>query len=283
MDKKYILVARDNYNNTSIIEVKSEYTNEYEKMTSLLEIDKMTTKYFNSLSDFKKRVKNGKYENCDIYIVHKKRNKEEEKLNFRDLIFQNTGADINHFLNNTDSKGKISLNDSYLSKYVGELIYRLKKEPSYKQYMDKIFPHLTRYFNLAITNQLNLDTIEYLNFLKRLSNYLEIRKIIMATKQYDNKLNNYYQERLSAKYPLFIFISDNLKNYQRNDLSSLFNLEEFINYKSLLKKNDNNYVEGQLELEDLKDNDLEFIDNEELSQMTGTDEFGNLNNLHKLK
>lgn len=284
MDKKYILVARDQYNKSSIIEIKSNISKQFEKMNSLLEIDKMTTKYFDSIDDFKKRVQNGKYEHCDIYIVHKKRNNGEDLLNFRDVIFQSSGANINHFLNCADEKGKISLSDSYLTKYLGELIYRLKIEPQYKGYMDKIFPHLRDYFNLAISNKLTLVSNEYLKFLKKISNYLEIRKLIMATNQYDGKIQNFYQDRIEAEYPLYVLVSDHLVEYQRNDLEKKITLKEFQNLKPAMKKNNENYVSGQIELLlETTDDDLEFITEEEKLQMTGIDENNYENELYRAR
>lgn len=269
---KYILVARDIFDKCTIIDIK--INGEYKKINPLILIDKMTSKYFTSLQDFKTRTKNGEYYYSDIYIVHKKKGKDE--LEFFEPLFKDSNKTLLNLLDEIDTN-KIGITNSKIISFVGNLAYRLKKEPAYKEYLSKIFPHLRFGFDDLVNNSMKISDINYKTFIEKISDYKTIRKIIMVTDVYDKKLDDKYVDRIRAIYPVYVYASDKLSNYKEDKLFENMSLEEFKNKKYRLINREIN-----LPLEEKEEIDLDryaFYTEEELDIMAGLDELGNRNKL----
>lgn len=162
-------------------------------LNSLIKIDKLTCQYLDK-SDFIKRFLNLPNEELDIYIIKQ----EKEKNYFYDIVYNNTDYTLIHFVNNISENGKIELSDSFLNNYVGRLIYHLKQDCSFKNYMIKVFPHFRDYFESFVEDTILLNSIRYKRFLSQLSNYNTIRKIIICEKIYNNEIPNLYQVRFKS-------------------------------------------------------------------------------------
>lgn len=215
--------------------------------STLIEIDKFTSEYLDS-SDLLKRAFNINDPEFDIYIIKQGVN----KTSFRDIIYKKTSIPLSHFIDAVDEKGKINISDSYLNSYVGNLIYHLKQDVGFRNYMIKIFPYLKGYIEASVENTMLLSSTKYQSFLNKISNYNTIRKIIMCEKIYNNEIPNLYQVRSKIFSP-----------YKKETVTGNISIPNRIEYKEKISNDD-------------LDDDLAFLSEEEIKMMTGED-----NDLHK--
>lgn len=244
----YYLIARDKTSNDfRILELKSKWylkngTNDLIRSNKLEVIDLVTTR-FSSREEMANRLVEDKYilnNNYDFFIVSKYKKDNVEKLKFQEVIYNRKDSRIEDFrkiaYNSLNGKIKCEENIRLLDKFITKTEYSNVYTRIVNDRLTAIPYNFIEDFRKIKKNNKNPYTLKYKSS-KCLENYGLSRSII-------DSLNRFDDLKDEDTYRNYIMYFKDLNDGRMNI------------YKQLLEVCDKDYIEGQLSIFDLPNEEI---------------------------